>query len=236
MDFFEIGDVIRRWLVAQPWLSFAHDWAAAAPAWQIFGALTAPIVILLLAFVLLLMRSGSRGSNGSSETVEVLKQSDPAIEQTNDPVGVQSPITSNSPESSTVAAEILSEPSPSTPASELDPTVSSTEQNAVASESTAEPTPSTSASEVDQTVSSTEQNTVSSESTAEPTPSTSASEVDQTVSSTEQNTVASEATADPTLSTSASEVDQTVGSTEQNTFASEATAEPSPSPPVSRID
>jgi len=207
MDFFEIGEVIRRWLVAQPWLSFAHDWAAAAPAWQIFGALTAPIVILLLAFVLLLMRSGSRGSNGSSETVEVLKQSDPAIEQTNDPVGVQSPITSNSPESSTIAAEILSEP-----------------------------TPSTSASEVDQTVSSTEQNTVASEAMAEPTPSTPASEVDQTVGSTEQDTVASEATAEPTPSTPASEVDQTVGSTEQDTVASEATAESSPSTPVSRID
>ena len=149
MDFFEIGEVIRGWLLAQPWLSFAHDWAAGAPAWQIFGALTAPIVILLLAIVLLLMRSGSRASNGSSETVEVLKQSDPAIEQTNDPVGVPSPITSNSPESSTAAAEMLSEPTPSTSASEVDQTVSSTEQNTVDSEASAESSPSTPVSKID---------------------------------------------------------------------------------------
>jgi len=149
MDFFENGQVVREWLLAQPWLSFAHDWVAGAPAWQIFGALTAPIVILLLAFVFLLMRLGSRARNGSSETVEVLKPSDPVIERTHDAVGVQSPTNSTSPDSSTVAAEMLTESHPSTPASEVQPTASSTEQSSVATEPTVEPSPSPPESKTD---------------------------------------------------------------------------------------
>jgi len=149
MDFFENGQVIREWVLAQPWLSFAHDWVAGAPAWQIFGALTAPIVILLLAFALLLMRLGSRARNGSSETVEVLKPSDPAIEQINDAVGVQSPTTGTSPEFSTIAAEMLTESPPSTPASDVDPTVTSTEQATIVAEATTESSPSTPMSKVD---------------------------------------------------------------------------------------
>ena len=142
MDFFENGQVIREWLLAQPWLSFAHDWVAGAPAWQIFGALTAPIVIILLAFVLVLLRVGSGARHGSSETLEVVKPSEPTIGEKNDPAGVQSPTTETSPESSTVAAEMLTEARTSTPAPELDQTVTSTEQNAVATEATADPSPS----------------------------------------------------------------------------------------------
>ena len=143
MDFIENVEAIRGWLLAQPWLSFARDWVAEAPAWQIFGALTAPIVIILLAFVLVLLRIGSGARNGSSETVEVVKPSEPTIEEKNDPAGVQSPTTGMSPESSTVAAEMLTESRTSTPAPELDPTVTSTEQAAVATEATADPSPST---------------------------------------------------------------------------------------------
>ena len=143
MDFFENVEAIRGWLLAQPWLGFARDWVAEAPAWQIFGALTAPIVILLFAFVLVLLRVGSGARNGSSETLEVVKPSEPIIGGKNDPAGVQSPTTGTAPESSTVAAEMLTESRISTPAPELDPTVTSTEQNAVATEATADPSPST---------------------------------------------------------------------------------------------
>ena len=143
MDFFENVEAIRGWLLAQPWLGFARDWVAEAPAWQIFGALTAPIVIILLAFVLVLLRIGSGARNGSSETVEVVKPSEPTIGEKNDPAGVQSPTTETSPESRTAAAEMLRESRTSTPAPDLDPTVTSTEQNAVATEATADPSPST---------------------------------------------------------------------------------------------
>jgi hypothetical protein len=90
-----------------------------------------------------LARIGSGARNGSSETVEVVKPSEPTIEEKNDPAGVQSPTTGTSPESSTVAAEMSTESRTSTPAPELDPTVTSTEQNAVATEATADPSPST---------------------------------------------------------------------------------------------
>ena len=149
MDFFENGEVIRGWLLTQPWLSFAHDWVAVAPAWQIFGALTAPIVIILLAFVLVVLRFGSRAKNGSSETVEVLKPSDPTIEKKNDPASVQSPTTGTSTESSTVAAEMLTGSRPSTPASAVDPTVTSTEQATIVAEATTESSPPTPMSKVD---------------------------------------------------------------------------------------
>ena len=143
MDFFENVEAIRGWLLAQPWLGFARDWVAEAPAWQIIGALSAPIVIILLAFVLVLLRVGSGARHGSSETLEVVKPSEPTIGEKNDPAGVQSPTTETSPESRTAAAEMLRESRTSTPAPELDPTVTSTEQNAVATEATADPSPST---------------------------------------------------------------------------------------------
>ena len=149
MNFFESVEAIRGWLLAQPWLSFARGWVAEAPAWQIFGALTAPIVIVLLAFVLVLLRIGSGARNGSSETVEVVKPSEPTIEEKNDRAGVQSPTTGMSPESSTVAAEMLTESRPSTPASDADPTVTSTEQTTIAAEATTESSPSTPMSKVD---------------------------------------------------------------------------------------
>jgi hypothetical protein len=143
----EIAEVIRGWLLAQPWLNFARDWVAGAPAWQILGALSAPIVVLLLAFVLLLMRLGSRAGNGSSGTAEVLNPTAPTVEHSNDPVGAQSPITSASLASGTVAAEMLTQTHPSTPASGVDPTVTSTEPNTAAPEATAESIPSPPVSE-----------------------------------------------------------------------------------------
>jgi hypothetical protein len=149
MDFFENVEAIRGWLLAQPWLGFARDWVAEAPAWQIFGALSAPIVIILLAFVLVVLRFDSRAKNGSSEPVEVLKPSDPTIEEKNDPAGVQSPTTETSLESNTVAAEMLTESRPSTPASDVDPTVTSTEQTTIAAEAMTESSPSTPMSKVD---------------------------------------------------------------------------------------
>jgi hypothetical protein len=149
MDFFENVEAIRGWLLAQPWLGFARDWVAEAPAWQIFGALSAPIVIILLAFVLVLLRVGSGARNGSSETVEEVKPSEPTIEEKKDPAGVESSTTGTSPESSTVAAEMLTESRTSTPAPELDATVTSTEQAAVATEATADPSPSTPMSKIE---------------------------------------------------------------------------------------
>ena len=149
MDFFENGQVIREWLLAQPWLGFAHDWVAGAPAWQILGALTAPILILLLGFVLLLMRLGSKASKRSSETVEDLPASDPKTEQTHDAVGAQSPTSIASSDSSVSAAEMVTKSHPSTPAPEVQPTASSTEQSSVSPEPAVEPGPSTPESKTD---------------------------------------------------------------------------------------
>jgi cytoskeletal protein RodZ len=173
MDFLKLGEGIREWLLAQQWLSLAHDWLAKAPAWQILGALSAPIVILLVALVLLVLALGSRAKDGSSETRDTLAPAESKVEQANAEKAAVSPSSISSTEPNAVVAKITPEPGPSIPGPEVESTASATEPSPVVAEVIMEPVPAT-AHEADAAVGSTEHAAAFAESEKEPSPSTSA--------------------------------------------------------------